>query len=136
MSTPSSELKSTNLKIPDGTTPSGNRAILKNSSRRLSSAFKSPLRISNNDKSQSTNEETNLKEEIRALREREFQIDKEIDALITEGYRDDELNSHIQKLHDYNEIKDIGQMILGRIAVQKGTTTKDLYEKYSLNMDD
>lgn len=42
------------------------------------------LRISNNDKSQSTNEETNLKEEIRTLREKEFQIDKEIDALITE----------------------------------------------------
>jgi len=32
------------------------------------------------------------------------------------GYQEEELKDHIQKLHDYNEIKDIGQMLLGKIG--------------------
>lgn len=32
------------------------------------------------------------------------------------GYQIKELDEHIHKLHRYNEIKDVGQMVLGRIG--------------------
>ncbi len=32
------------------------------------------------------------------------------------GLIEEELNTHIEKLHEYNEIKDIGQMLLGKIG--------------------
>lgn len=30
--------------------------------------------------------------------------------------KQDELQIHIEKLHDYNEMKDVGQMLLGRLG--------------------
>lgn len=35
---------------------------------------------------------------------------------LSRGYSESELQSHIEKLHEYNEIKDVGQMVLGRIG--------------------
>ena len=32
------------------------------------------------------------------------------------GYKEEELGKHINKMHEYNEIKDIGQMVLGRLG--------------------
>ena len=31
-------------------------------------------------------------------------------------YKEDELDAHIEKLHEYNDIKDVGQMLLGRLG--------------------
>ena len=36
--------------------------------------------------------------------------------LVFRGYHEDELQDHITKLHEYNEVKDVGQMVLGRIG--------------------
>jgi len=43
-----------------------------------------------------------------------------------------------RRLHEYNEIKDVGQALLGMLAQMAGggTTTKDLYEVYGLEFDD
>ena len=39
-------------------------------------------------------------------------------------------------LHQYNDLKDIAQEILGRIAVKKNITVKELYEQYDINEND
>ena len=44
----------------------------------------------------------------------------------------EELGQHIDALHEYNEIKDATQAVLGRLAVIDGVTTKELHEKYGL----
>lgn len=50
------------------------------------------------------------------LQRRKRQLDAEIAQLETEGYREEELDHHIDKLHEYNDIKDIGQALLGHIG--------------------
>ena len=46
------------------------------------------------------------------------------------------IDAHIREMHDYNETKDVAQSLLGILAVQMQTTTKDLYSKYDLDLDD
>ncbi|KAL0480085.1 swi5 [Acrasis kona] len=43
---------------------------------------------------------------------------------------------HRELLHEYNEIKDVGQMLLGRLAEMEGVTTRVMYEKYQLDFED
>ena len=35
---------------------------------------------------------------------------------IVRGLEEEELKVHIDKLHEYNEIKDVAQMVLGRLG--------------------
>lgn len=43
---------------------------------------------------------------------------------------------YMQLLHRYNETKDVGQALLGRLAQLSGCTTKDLYPQYGLSLDE
>ncbi|XP_076984205.1 DNA repair protein SWI5 homolog [Tamandua tetradactyla] len=80
--------------------------------------------------------EDSLQLDIQKLKEKRDMLDKEISQLLSEGYSVDELEDHILQLHEYNEIKDVGQMLLGKLAVIRGVTTKDLYPEFGLDMDD
>ncbi|XP_045737841.1 DNA repair protein SWI5 homolog [Mirounga angustirostris] len=74
--------------------------------------------------------------DIQKLKEKRDLLDKEITQLISEGYNVDELEDHISQLHEYNDIKDVGQMLLGKLAVIRGVTTKELYPEFGLDMND
>ncbi|XP_075416827.1 DNA repair protein SWI5 homolog isoform X1 [Tenrec ecaudatus] len=52
------------------------------------------------------------------------------------GYSVDELQDHISQLHEYNDIKDVGQMLLGKLAVIRGVATKELYPEFDLDVND
>uniref|UniRef100_A0A8I3PZ72 DNA repair protein SWI5 homolog n=2 Tax=Canis lupus familiaris TaxID=9615 RepID=A0A8I3PZ72_CANLF len=77
-----------------------------------------------------------LRLDIQKLKEKRDLLDKEITQLISEGYSVDELEDHISQLHEYNDIKDIGQMLLGKLAMIRGVTTKELYPEFGLEMND
>ncbi|NXC44788.1 SWI5 protein, partial [Penelope pileata] len=74
--------------------------------------------------------------DIAELRRRERALDREIAELLGEGCSVEELEKHISLLHEYNDIKDAGQMLLGKLAVIRGVTTKQLYPEYDLELSD
>ncbi|KAJ2554739.1 swi5-like zinc finger protein [Coemansia sp. RSA 1933] len=43
---------------------------------------------------------------------------------------------HIDRLHRYNDIKDAGQILFGKLAELKGKTVKEVYEDYGVNLKD
>ncbi|XP_056147124.1 DNA repair protein SWI5 homolog [Lampris incognitus] len=100
-------------------------------SKKVHSSFKSPLQTPVAQRTK-----LNPEEEVEELRKKQEELDKEISLHIAEGYRVEELERHIDLLHEYNEVKDIGQTLLGRIAVLRGTTTRDLYSQFGLGLDD
>ncbi|KAM4528166.1 DNA repair protein SWI5 homolog isoform 1-T1 [Odontesthes bonariensis] len=97
--------------------------------KKVHSNFKSPLQVAESAK-------VSPAEEAAELVRRREQLDSEIAQLEAEGYRVEELEHHIDKMHEYNDIKDIGQSLLGRIAALRGTTTRDLYSHFGLELDD
>ncbi|CAG8489696.1 2646_t:CDS:2 [Ambispora gerdemannii] len=69
-------------------------------------------------------------EELRAeAKNCKDRLGPEIDA-------DKEIQNHCRLLHEYNEIKDVGQMLFGKCAVYEGTTTKRMYEKFGVDLED
>ncbi|KAM6431297.1 DNA repair protein SWI5 homolog isoform 1-T3 [Liasis olivaceus] len=77
-----------------------------------------------------------LQHEIEELKCKELALDQEIAQIKAEGYSLEELENHITLLHEYNEIKDVGQMLLGKLAVIRGVTTKELYPEFDLDLND
>ncbi|XP_032396218.1 DNA repair protein SWI5 homolog [Etheostoma spectabile] len=97
--------------------------------KRVHAHFKSPLQVTESAK-------LSPAEEVAELKRRAEQLGTEIAQLEAEGCRVEELEHHIDMLHEYNDIKDIGQSLLGRIAAVRGTTTRDLYSHFGLELDD
>nr|XP_013811399.1 PREDICTED: DNA repair protein SWI5 homolog [Apteryx mantelli mantelli] len=77
-----------------------------------------------------------LQYEIEELKQKDLALDQEIAQFLSEGYSLEELEKHISLLHEYNDIKDAGQMLLGKLAVIRGVTTKQLYPEYDLELSD
>jgi len=42
----------------------------------------------------------------------------------------------IDLLHKYNDAKDTGQMLFGKLAEFEGVQTKNMYKKYGMELDD
>eukprot|EP00742_Colponemidia_sp_Colp-10_P013415 GILJ01015151.1.p1 GENE.GILJ01015151.1~~GILJ01015151.1.p1 ORF type:complete len:167 (-),score=23.56 GILJ01015151.1:266-739(-) len=45
-------------------------------------------------------------------------------------------DAYIQKLHEYNDLKDIGQMLMGKLAESEGLVTRDMYERFDMDLGD
>ena len=43
---------------------------------------------------------------------------------------------HIRALHAYNEMKDVAQMLMGKLAEMEGGLTRDLYPRFGLDLAD
>ncbi|KAK1155751.1 hypothetical protein AOXY_G26582 [Acipenser oxyrinchus oxyrinchus] len=104
-------------------------------SRNLNTGFKSPL-LSPGTPRSSRVDQASLREDIEELKGRREELSTQIALLEAEGYSVEELDQHIDQLHEYNDIKDVGQMLLGRLATIRGVTTKDLYGEFGLELED
>ena len=46
------------------------------------------------------------------------------------------VKAHIKLLHDYNEIRDVGQGLMGIIADTKGVRVRDVYQEFGVGEGD
>ncbi|XP_065275106.1 DNA repair protein SWI5 homolog isoform X2 [Emys orbicularis] len=96
------------LLLPTERTPTG---ILRN----CNAGFKSPIQSPRSCQSDGVNKEA-LQHEVEELKQKDLALDQEISQLLAEGYSLEELEKHISLLHEYNDIKDTGQMLLGKLG--------------------
>ncbi|XP_077162596.1 DNA repair protein SWI5 homolog [Paroedura picta] len=97
--------------------------------------FKSPVLLPKACPSDVANTEP-LQQETEELEHKDRALEQEIGQLSAEGFSLEELDRHITLLHEYNEIKDAGQRLLGQLAVIRGVTTKELYPEFGLDLND
>lgn len=76
-----------------------------------------------------------LSDDVLKLKEKLKVVEREMEGL-AENYSEDELQVHIDRLHKYNEVKDVGQLLLGKIAEVESTTTAALYQQFGLETGD
>lgn len=93
----------------------------------FSAPFRSP--ISNNSTGQQV---LSQEEDLDKLIKLECELDREISSLKDLGFEVEELQGHISNLHQYNEIKDAAQLVMGRLAELEGVTVKEIHEKYGV----
>lgn len=79
--------------------------------------------------------EESLRTNITELREQIEGVNSEIEEL-SKDYSEDELQQYIDHLHEYNEVKDAAQLLMGRLAEVQGTTVAELYKQFDLSLDD
>lgn len=74
------------------------------------------------------------RERCNKLKEKEAELDLKIAELRKKGVSTD-LTPQMQALHDYNEMKDLTQFVLGYLATVEQTTVGELHERYNLPLE-
>ncbi|CAG8981784.1 hypothetical protein HYALB_00004726 [Hymenoscyphus albidus] len=74
---------------------------------------------------------TNLELEIQRVRERLDSVKKELKNPAAETVK-----QHIHLLHQYNDIRDVGQGLIGMIAEHRGTRIGELYDEFGVGLKD
>ena len=75
-------------------------------------------------------------QQIIDLRNKIVNVSQEIDSLMAKKDQfptQEQLTGHMNRLHQYNDNKDIGQMILSHLAQIDNVTIQSLYEEYNLD---
>ncbi|KAG7477308.1 hypothetical protein MATL_G00092970 [Megalops atlanticus] len=104
-------------------------------SQKVYSSFKSPVQTLSTPTCPIV-VQPSLEKEIEELKRKRKELDFEIAQFESNAMGIHELEQHIDLLHEYNDIKDMGQTLLGRLAVVRGMTTRDLYAHFGLELDD
>lgn len=101
-------------------------------SRHLSfhSPFRSPI-FKN-----SPHDPQKLRETLNILLKKESELDENITELESQGLQAEKVQNHIDQLHKYNDIKDMAQIVMGRLAEINGLSLKEIHSKYGAPSED
>ncbi|RHZ82664.1 hypothetical protein Glove_106g52 [Diversispora epigaea] len=80
-----------------------------------------------------TNQIQSLRDQLRLLNKEETALKNQLKENIEIH---NALDEHYRRLHEYNGIKDIGQMLFGKCAEIEGTTIKGMYERFGVGLND
>lgn len=75
-----------------------------------------------------------LEVQLNKLRAEELVLDEKIECLLRNGVTTD-LKPEMQALHDYNEMKDLTQIVLGYLADSEQCTVLELHKRYNLPLN-
>lgn len=103
------------------------------STKRLSRPSKK-LKLLKKVDSKETSSNLELKSRYEKLLKENAQLDKAIKELEENGVTTD-LHPQMDALHEYNEMKDLAQMILGYLADAEHVTVTELHKRFNLPMD-
>ncbi|MCJ1456598.1 hypothetical protein MMC28_006960 [Mycoblastus sanguinarius] len=73
-----------------------------------------------------------LEAQIKETEEKQTEIEGKLETRDPQAI----VKEHIRLLHDYNEIRDIGQGLMGIIADNKGVRVKDVYKDFDVDEGD
>lgn len=99
---------------------------MKNRSVNVNKTFKSPFYSTINESKSTISNNLCIQQQIEV-------VNQDIKNLTNQGYNIDNLDILIEKLHQYNNIKDQTQNILEKIAHIKEVTIKKIHEFYDLD---
>lgn len=124
-----------NKGVSSHTTPQRASSSLRDYRRKVfTQQFNSPFRSPSNKLSQ--HQLGTPQDQLADLIKQEAELDKEIAVLKENGFQVEELQSHIDNLHRYNEIKDAAQLVLGRLAELEQVTLKEMHKKYKVPLNE
>ena len=126
------------VRKPVATPPPRGRGVSPQS--RVSQPFRSPARSSGvlcraSSPAAAAVSVEELHEEVTQLKQRLSSVEEQVCEL-SQDHDEADLQLYIDKLHDYNEIKDTGQILVGKMAELSGSTTGLLYQQFGLDQDD
>ncbi|XP_065175609.1 DNA repair protein SWI5 homolog [Sycon ciliatum] len=101
------------------------------------SSFKSPVLATSRTSASgdAASATVNVEDKVRKLKAECAEARDEV-AKLEQTYNVEELQVYIDLLHEYNEVKDTTQMVLGRLAEIRGTTVRQLHDAYGLRPGD
>lgn len=127
--------------------PVGSSSSSRNSSSRLRGTyrtpFKTPRRVGlSTPKSRSGRVSVStplspqeMEDKLEKLTKELKEVNEEL-APLEEKYTDEDVQDYIDALHEYNEVKDAAQMLMGKLAELQGVTVKKIHEDYGVSPDD
>ncbi|KAJ1907099.1 swi5-like zinc finger protein [Coemansia sp. IMI 209127] len=77
---------------------------------------------------------SSLRQELETLTQKKEASLSEKDMTLEKAHEMNE--EHIDRLHRYNDIKDAGQILFGKLAELRGKVVKEMYEEYGVNLKD
>ena len=89
--------------------------------------FTTPFKLKSTPKDSTPVSEENLESELAKVLE-EISNYKDV--------KDADCEDYIELLHDYNDMRDLGQELLGKLARLEGKTTVELYDEFGMEVDD
>ncbi|CAN8011619.1 unnamed protein product [Ixodes pacificus] len=113
------------------TTPFKRRRL--SQARFTNTSFHSPVKILPEKKPESVDD---LQRELDSLKSKSRDIDQELNDLRAQGLKTEELDWHIEKLHEYNDVRDAAHIIIGHLAVLERVTVREKHEQYGLPLHD
>ncbi|KAL4991208.1 Swi5-domain-containing protein [Aspergillus falconensis] len=86
----------------------------------------------------STSQQASLRASITALESQSAQLEAQIAEMRAKLKNDpsETVKRHIRLLHEYNEIKDIGQGLMGLIADARGVRQVDVQKEFGVGVKD
>ena len=74
-----------------------------------------------------------IEADVKVAKEKLFNLECQLEMY---SDKDERLQLYITKLHEYNEIKDTGIVLIGKLAEVESLTTVDLYKAFGLQVED